>query len=215
MDNYKSRIKIISISFIFLLTLSCSDSKGKIKSITSKFDFSNKDSNDSYFFMAYAKISKEDRVKVFESLSDTTRPISEAIDMVNRIDNLPAKFQNSMHLTLLEICTNQDSERKLDYALKKIAFGMEELYAEKIIFDCVIPRPFSPRFIFLNNNEVHIMNGFLIASQEIQPWYTKNDTIVFKRNDTLTLQLVQEDGYLKSINASKDGYVFKHLRTLR
>lgn len=211
------------------MLLSCNKKQQSLQPIEHYFKLGNED--DFPMFIYYSQISKEDRDRIWTSLSDTTKPIIHAVKIVKKIKALPKKFQRSLHLTFLDVCAVKEWEtynnrnkvqiedsshfNLSDYVRQKIVDEMQELYDEEIIYDCVIPRTFSSRYIFLDNNEVHIMNGLWFASQDVQHWKVQNDTIVFHPNDSITAHLVHDiyngRSYLRS--TANDGYSMKFLRS--
>lgn len=66
--------------------------------------FDSKNEPESFVRIFYSQIASGDRSRIWESLSDTTKPLSEAIEIVQSIDDLPPRLQKSIHLTLLDVC---------------------------------------------------------------------------------------------------------------
>lgn len=91
---------------------------------------------------------------------------------------------------------------------------MQELYDEEIIYDCATYKFFSKRYIFLENQEVHIISGWMIAEQDIQSWKIVNDTLIFNSNDSTEVRLVHDSykgrSYFRS--TQNDGFSLKLLR---
>ncbi len=222
--------RIIHMRLLFLLLLlvagisSCGKKDMSVNQISSQI-YTNP-SEELILKKSYQLISENDRERIWQSLSDTSQSINEAIEIVNSIKDLPLRFKSSLHLTFLDIWTvkalgesqntksSQEHNRialKIDHAQKKIVNEMQELYEDEILFDCILAESnLSPRYVFLDNNEVHLMNGFFIATQEVRPWRLKGDTIVFEYNDTLTLHLVPGDKYLRPTKHKR--FYFEYLR---
>ena len=178
-------------------------------------------------------IPERDRRIIFASLSDTTRPISEAIALVNCVENLPKVYRNHKHLALLtcamppfDIYFEESEEHPKDeygllakdslldvmtgYAFQKINLHIDELYDNEIVYDCVNHATISSRCIFLDNGEMHQTNVFIWAGLEIHHWKEIDDVIHLTFNDTIEMRLKKDEDYLRP--TTKKGLHFRRLK---
>ncbi len=178
-------------------------------------------------YVTYSRISKEHRIKIYSSICDTTKPISEALDLLHSIKSPIFLHRKSNFAALIDVLWNgpyysrdtliappiPDSliELQKELGSQKLIDKLDSIYDQKVIYEIhILKSPFSPRAVFLDNNEVHEVSIFLGGGLEVKEWCLKNDTIVYKYSDSLELKLIEDSVYLRPTKHKR--FYFKHLR---